>query len=360
WPMVLEAVSLPARAGGVAGVSAAVHDSGCNELESLTLSIRDLYAQRQKEEDPNLPMYKPYRDYGDPDPELEIREAWPGIELICIVENVVLQLPDLLHDTALSTKLRELSLYKVTTVSGLLNLLRLFSNLTTLELQSIGRSLKFLDAELENCDLVLSHLPNLTEYNMLEGYDEPLALALTKHFSGRIRTLPTNPWSTMLAFESLTCRIVGVDQLTDDEQATVTRVTLAAATTAAASEYPAAELTEDESAAVKKFHRCQRQIHGVYDQLACLTRLKHLEFGYESRYPWTYKAGELYEKDRQEYFIYEGAKTFDTLELSLESGLDRLDALEDLELCGFECLNHRIGRKELDWMAKRWPNLNLM
>ncbi|KAF8941478.1 hypothetical protein BGZ47_007369 [Haplosporangium gracile] len=88
------------------------------------------------------------------------------------------------------------------------------------------------------------------------------------------------------------------------------------------------------SAAVKKFHRYQRQPHGMYDLLARLTSLKHLELGYESRYPWTYKAEEFYEKDGKEYFIYEGAKTFDILEFSLESGLDRLAALKDWSCLG--------------------------
>ncbi|KAG0265938.1 hypothetical protein BGZ95_003168 [Linnemannia exigua] len=94
--------------------------------------------------------------------------------------------------------------------------------------------------------------------------------------------------------------------------------------------------------------------------VSSLTRLKHLDLGYESRYPWTFKSEETYERKGVEYVRYPDNKTFDTLELSLESGLDRLGALKNLEMFGFECLNHRIGRKELDWMAKSWPRLRMM
>jgi hypothetical protein len=44
--------------------------------------------------------------------------------------------------------------------------------------------------------------------------------------------------------------------------------------------------------------------------------------------------------------------TPDTLELSLESGLGLLEALANLETIGFEGVDHRIGKLELEWMAK--------
>ncbi|OAQ28304.1 hypothetical protein K457DRAFT_138763 [Linnemannia elongata AG-77] len=530
WPMVLEAVSLAAVAVADDGGG-----GGCKNLESLTLSISNQYAQGPIERDPSKPMYRPYRDYGDPEPEREIKEvnvseplfpefvtkddfipaepyfemtakgqqelleygwvltqhywhtilanrglkrldmvrvpevlwgvrsydvhgrlmgmltelrelkkpydgfeesadvwstveACPRIESIRIFTLGVLQFPDPLPNMAFSMNVRDLSLHKVTTVEGLLTLLRLLPNLTKLSLgcvgrvpgkeslwakqsfpertfplpaieAGVGRSLKVLYADLEDRDLVLSYLPNLTDYTVLGAYDEPLALALTKHCrkfetfralltpwfideTQRLSQDPTNqflvknaslrvfhhirhfvrvdemlrqPWAC-LGLEWLTCRILDIDRLTDEEQATVDRVTLASADPG----HPDAVLTEEETAAVEKFRRCQRQHHGVYDQLARLTRLKHLDLGYESRYPWAYRMGEYYEKDGEEYFFYEGAKTFDTLELSLESGLNRLAALENLELFGFECLNHRIGRRELDWMATSWPKLKTM
>lgn len=50
------------------------------------------------------------------------------------------------------------------------------------------------------------------------------------------------------------------------------------------------------------------------------------------------------------YLRYKEKPIFD-LELSLVSGLDRPAALKDLEVIGFECINHRIGRLELEWVG---------
>jgi hypothetical protein len=158
------------------------------------------------------------------------------------------------------------------------------------------------------------------------------------------------PWACM-GLEWLSCRIVGVDRLNDAEQSLVDRVM--------AHGY-AVPLSDEERAAVEKFQRCRAQHHGVYDRLASLTKLKHLDLGYENRYPWQYKSGDSYEAEDGEEYLYYGPPTFDTLELSLASGVDRLGALKNLEMIGFECINHRIGRAELEWMAKSWPKLNLM
>lgn len=43
------------------------------------------------------------------------------------------------------------------------------------------------------------------------------------------------------------------------------------------------------------------------------------------------------------------------MELSLSSGLGRLATLKRIEVLGFEILNHRIGKAELDWMTSTWP-----
>ncbi|KAF9292985.1 hypothetical protein BGZ74_011895 [Mortierella antarctica] len=166
----------------------------------------------------------------------------------------------------------------------------------------------------------------------------------------RVDEMLRQPWACM-GLEWLSCRIVGMDRLDDEEQPQVDRVMAPGYT---------ADLSAEEGAAVEKFQRCQAQHHGVYDRLACLTKLKHLDLGYENRYPWQYKGGNTYEVDGKEYVLYDTEPTFDTLELSLASGLDRLDALKSLEMIGFERINHRIGRAELEWMAKNWPRLKLM
>ncbi|KAF8928114.1 hypothetical protein BGZ52_003709 [Haplosporangium bisporale] len=159
------------------------------------------------------------------------------------------------------------------------------------------------------------------------------------------------PWACK-GLEWLTVQIRGVSRLTDGEQIVVDRVMVPGYS---------GDVSVDEEAAVEKFERCQAQQHGVYDRLASLTRLKHLDLGYENRDPAIGRRREVerYEVGGKEYVRYNGPM-FDTLEMSLASGLDRLGALKDLEMIRFECINYRIGRPELEWMAQSWRKLNLM
>ncbi|KAG0378746.1 hypothetical protein BGX24_002932 [Mortierella sp. AD032] len=100
------------------------------------------------------------------------------------------------------------------------------------------------------------------------------------------------------------------------------------------------DLTSQETKVLTKFPRYQRKHHGVYDQLSRLARLKHLDLGFEGHFP---------QADQDEYdqliinYINDYGEneapsylkpTFDTLKLSLDSGLDRLSALKDLEIFG--------------------------
>ncbi|KAF9924574.1 hypothetical protein FBU30_005492 [Linnemannia zychae] len=48
------------------------------------------------------------------------------------------------------------------------------------------------------------------------------------------------------------------------------------------------------------------------------------------------------------------------MELSLETGLDQLSDLVELEVFGFEGINHRIGKMEIKWIAAHWPRLRVM
>ncbi|KAG0087304.1 hypothetical protein BGZ92_007440 [Podila epicladia] len=157
------------------------------------------------------------------------------------------------------------------------------------------------------------------------------------------------PWAC-LGLERLCCRIVGVERLIRAEQIVVDRVLAPGYCT---------ELTVAETLIVEKFKRSRDQQHVVYDRLASLTKLRHLDLGIENRDPSTYGGRRGYDFDGLEVVVYNGPM-FDTLELSLASGLDRLGALKDLEMIGFECINHQIGRAELKWMAKAWPKLKLM
>ncbi|KAF9536859.1 hypothetical protein EC957_009517 [Mortierella hygrophila] len=154
-----------------------------------------------------------------------------------------------------------------------------------------------------------------------------------------------------MGLEWLTCRIEGLDRLTHVEEETVAQIMAPG---------HSADLSEEETGVVEKFNRCRAQHHGVYDRLASLTRLKHLDLGYENRNPWTFKGGDRYVGEDGEYYLQYAPPMFDTLGLTLESGLGRLGALRNLEMFGFECLNHKIGKTEMDWMAKSWPKLSLI
>lgn len=133
-----------------------------------------------------------------------------------------------------------------------------------------------------------------------------------------------------------------MDRLTDKEQALVSRVM--------ASGFKD-DVSAEEVAAIERFERCRAPQHGINDRLASLTRLKHLDLGYENRDPWTRKCDGFYEVDGVHFVNYRGPE-FGTLEMSLASGINRLRTLRNLEIIGFECINHRIGRAELEWVAK--------
>ncbi|KAK3811085.1 MAG: hypothetical protein J3Q66DRAFT_404469 [Benniella sp.] len=51
---------------------------------------------------------------------------------------------------------------------------------------------------------------------------------------------------------------------------------------------------------------------------------------------------------------------YDCLEMSLESGLDKLSGLESLKELGVERLETKIGIKEIQWMVVNWPRLSVI
>jgi len=183
---------------------------------------------------------------------------------------------------------------------------------------------------------LLVHLPALKSLNMIASYIH-------------VDDLVQWPWACM-GIEKLRCRIVGLERLNEPREEIYNKISAPGYTT---------DLTMEELAVLDQFQRCRRQQGQVYDRLASLTKSKVLDVGFEWRYPWTYKGGSGYEVDGKDYLRYEGPIP-DTMEFSLESGLDRLSALKNLEMFGFEGNNHKIGEKELDWMVEKWPKLNLM
>jgi hypothetical protein len=117
----------------------------------------------------------------------------------------------------------------------------------------------------------------------------------------------------------------------------------------------------DKGAILKEQEQSRDLQRRVLDQLAALTNLRILDLGFEYRdLDIFYGHGsQSLQKAAQTDYDY-GTPFSDTLELSLESGLDRLGSLTKLEVFGFESLDHRIGKAELVWMATHWPQLKVM
>ncbi|KAG0345076.1 hypothetical protein BG004_003974 [Podila humilis] len=171
-----------------------------------------------------------------------------------------------------------------------------------------------------------------------------------------------SPWICM-GLEQLTCQIIGMERLTEKEEEQAAVVLQGIRMSSSSSSSSSSEVLsneEDNNILLAKVQRIRAKHHAVYDCLSQLSKLKVLDLGYENRNPWTYKSGETYEVDGVEYLEYTEEPVFDTLELSLDSGLDRLAGLKNLETFGFECINHRVGEAELEWMAKQWPKLRTL
>ncbi|KAF9543739.1 hypothetical protein EC957_000518 [Mortierella hygrophila] len=99
----------------------------------------------------------------------------------------------------------------------------------------------------------------------------------------------------------------------------------------------------DSDMILTKYSNSVAQQKRAYDRLAELKRLKSLQLG--PRQP------------RGIGYYPEDLRREDTLELTLESGLDRLSELKRLEVFAFEGTSHGVGKAEVEWMAENWPRL---
>ncbi|KAF9979678.1 hypothetical protein BGZ65_006193, partial [Modicella reniformis] len=80
----------------------------------------------------------------------------------------------------------------------------------------------------------------------------------------------------------------------------------------------------------------------VYDRLARLTNLETLCLGYE-------QAGYL-----------NNPRQWSCVEMSLESGLDKLSGLKALKELSVSRMGSKIGLKEVQWMTEQWPRLRVI
>lgn len=146
------------------------------------------------------------------------------------------------------------------------------------------------------------------------------------------------------------CQIRGVPRLTLAEQISIM-----------APESSISTWKDDQEAAFRKMDRSRDVQQRVLDRLASLTHLRTIDLGFEYRDLDAFfgHGSSGWKKAAQGNYDY-GSPFADTLELSLASGLDRLETLTELEVFGFESLDHRIGSAELAWMASHWPRLKVL
>jgi len=92
----------------------------------------------------------------------------------------------------------------------------------------------------------------------------------------------------------------------------------------------------------------QKIQHQVYERLARFVNLEVLWLGSNSHYS---EDPRMYSKKVKNH-------QYECLEMSLESGLDRLEGLKRLQVLNISLMATRIGQREAQWMAEQWPELH--
>ncbi|KAG0298921.1 hypothetical protein BGZ96_004228 [Linnemannia gamsii] len=152
-----------------------------------------------------------------------------------------------------------------------------------------------------------------------------------------------------LALVVFRCQIRGVPRLTPAEQTSIM------------TPESSISIKGEQEAALRKQELSRDVQQRVLDRLASLTHLRIVDLGFEYRDLDIFFGHGSSGRDKAAKGDYDYGSPFaDTLELSLDSGLDRLKTLTELEVFGFESLDHRIGRVELTWIASHWPRLKVL
>ncbi|KAG0279198.1 hypothetical protein BGZ95_001987 [Linnemannia exigua] len=175
--------------------------------------------------------------------------------------------------------------------------------------------------------------------------------------------------------ESLRCQLIGFSRLDKAEEELYQQVHGADPDLADYSDQH-----DDHQALLDKALLCKLQHIQVYKQLSLMTQLRILDLGYEARNIYlstrttfhrtlryvhnpvhinAFRNAHLAIQGGDGYIDY-GGPHLGTMKLTLNSDLDRLETLSNLEVFGFEGVDHRIGKQELEWMAISWPKLKVM
>lgn len=162
--------------------------------------------------------------------------------------------------------------------------------------------------------------------------------------------LVAQDWLPLNKLEVFRCQIVHVDRLTTSEEDMVVK--------------SSSSWFSRVSTASTLFEKHTQSIalqKDILSRLGTLTNLRVLDLGYEWRDIWADTRPDTlrYKHLGQEYINY-GTPFKNTLQLTLATGLDQLSRLHHLEVFGFEGVDHRIGKEELEWMAVHWLKLKVM
>ncbi|KAF9907759.1 hypothetical protein EC991_010629 [Linnemannia zychae] len=162
------------------------------------------------------------------------------------------------------------------------------------------------------------------------------------------RHLVTHSWACV-RLEVFRCQIVGLPSLSRSDRTALHKLFIDRS-------FLGEEATPPSARQIRALEKAQHwfNMHTlVYDRLASLIHLTVLDLGWNPGNPDDQTVGRPYNRWGESY-------VHDSLELTLKSGLKRLAPLTSLKVFGFDGVNHNIGRRELEWMAKSWPQLKVM
>ncbi|KAF9141440.1 hypothetical protein BGX30_004788 [Mortierella sp. GBA39] len=172
-----------------------------------------------------------------------------------------------------------------------------------------------------------------------------------------------------LGLETFRCQIVGMYWLDEVNSSVLNRLLSAGSESdddvdGGPAGRTATTTSAEEMALLDEVYRNQERHLKVYKQFSRMTKLRELELGQEWRATIRHldnRADGLDEEyDYDAYYARYAPPIDGTLDLKLISGFNQLMTLKDLEVFGFEGVDHRMDKVELDWMAVNWPKLKVM
>ncbi|KAG0284282.1 hypothetical protein BGZ97_008244 [Linnemannia gamsii] len=174
------------------------------------------------------------------------------------------------------------------------------------------------------------------------------------------------PW-VCLDLEEFRCQIAELPFLTKENEMLAQDIRQRETAGATSSAQQQQHLTTNEEKRLLEIsERCLSTRRQIMSQLSKLTSLKYLSLSpdfkigneiFDNRYNITlvYKS----ERDGRSYIRYNDVLP-DTLQFRLDSGLDQLASLENLEYLSFESMDHQMGTAEIEWIARHFPRLKEM